>query len=69
MKILYAATDQDLAYIHGGTVHINAVVQELIRHGNEVHLLVQRSEQPKLISSGARIHELPRMNRFLLWTA
>jgi glycosyltransferase involved in cell wall biosynthesis len=69
MKILYAATDQDLAAVHGGTIHINAVAQELIHHGNEVHLLVQHSDQPKLVSSNVRIHELPRTHRFLLWTA
>ncbi len=84
MKILYAATDQDLATVHGGTIHINAVAQELTRHGNEVHLLVQRSDQPKLASTTAvsphyegrdqrggwdvKIHELPRTHRFLLWT-
>lgn len=69
MKILYAATDQDLATVHGGTIHINAVAQELTRHGNEVHLLVQQSDQPKLVSSDAKVHELPRTHRFLLWTA
>jgi glycosyltransferase involved in cell wall biosynthesis len=69
MKILYAATDQDLATIHGGTIHINAVVQELTDRGNEVHLLVQHSNQPKIISSNAKVHELPRTHRFLLWTA
>ncbi len=84
MKILYAATDQDLATVHGGTIHINAVAQELTRHGNEVHLLVQHSDQPKLASATAvsppyeggdqrggwdlKVHELPRTHRFLLWT-
>jgi glycosyltransferase involved in cell wall biosynthesis len=68
MKILYAATDQDLATVHGGTIHIHAVAQELTRHGNEVHLLVQHSDQPKLVSSNVKIHELPRTHRFLLWT-
>lgn len=68
MKILYAATDQDLATIHGGTIHINAVAQELTRHGHEVHLIIQHSDQPKLIQANVRIHELPRTNRFLLWT-
>jgi glycosyltransferase involved in cell wall biosynthesis len=69
MKILYAATDQDLATIHGGTIHINAVSQELTRHSHEVHLLVQHSNQPKLISSDIKVHELARTHRFLLWTA
>jgi glycosyltransferase involved in cell wall biosynthesis len=68
MKILYAATDQDLATVHGGTIHINAVAQELTRHGNEVHLLIQRSDQPKIVPSDIKIHELPRTHRFLLWT-
>jgi glycosyltransferase involved in cell wall biosynthesis len=68
MKILYAATDQDLATVHGGTIHINAVAQELTRHGNEVHLLIQHSNQPKLISSDVLIRELPRTNKFLLWS-
>jgi starch synthase len=69
MKILYAATDQDLATVHGGTIHIKAVAQELIQHGNEVHLLVQHSDQPKIVSAEVKIHELPRTHRFLLWTA
>jgi len=69
MKILYAATDQDLASVHGGTIHVNAVTQELTRHGNEVHLLIQHSDQPKIISSDAKVHELPHTHRFLLWSA
>jgi glycosyltransferase involved in cell wall biosynthesis len=68
MKILYAATDQDLATIHGGTIHINAVAQELTHHGNDVHLLVQHSDQPKIIPSNIKVHEIPRTHRFLLWT-
>lgn len=69
MKILYAATDQDLATVHGGTIHINAVAQELTDLENEVHLLVQHCDQPKIISSDVKVHELPRTHRFLLWTA
>ena len=53
MKILYAATDQDLATVHGGTIHVYAVAQELTRHGNEVHLLIQRSDQPKIVPVGS----------------
>ena len=68
MKILYAATDQDLAAVHGGTIHINAVAQELTHRGNEVHLLVQHNDQPKIISSDVKVHELPRTHRFLLWS-
>jgi glycosyltransferase involved in cell wall biosynthesis len=68
MKILYAATDQDLATVHGGTIHINAVAQELTRHGNDVHLLIQRSDQPKIVPSDVKLHELPITHRFLLWT-
>lgn len=69
MKILYAATDQDLASVHGGTIHINAVAQELTRHGNEVHLLVQQNDRQKLIASEVKVHGLKRTHRFLLWTA
>jgi glycosyltransferase involved in cell wall biosynthesis len=69
MKILYAATDQDLASIHGGTIHVNAVAQQLTHYGNELHLLIQRSDRPKTIPSNVRLHELPRMHRFMLWTA
>jgi len=69
MKILYSATDQDLATVHGGTIHMNAVAQELTQRGNEVHLLVQHSDQPKIISSDVKVHEIPATHRFLLWTA
>lgn len=68
MKILYAATDQDLASVHGGTIHINAVAKELTDRGNEVHLLVQHIDRPKIISSNVKVHEIPRTHRFLLWT-
>ncbi len=68
MKILYAATDQDLASFHGGTIHSMAVARELIRHGHQVHLLIQRSAQPRSVPEEIAVHELPRMHRFLLWT-
>jgi alpha-maltose-1-phosphate synthase len=67
MKILYAATDQDLTSVHGGTIHVRAVTEELTRHGNEIHLLIQRSDQPKLVPANEKVHELPRKHRFLLW--
>ncbi|HSE41644.1 MAG TPA: glycosyltransferase family 4 protein [Acidobacteriota bacterium] len=69
MKILYAATDQDLASIHGGSIHVFAVTAELIHHGHEVHLVVQESSKPVQVPDGSFIHELRPTHRFMLWNA
>ena len=69
MKILYTATDQDLGSFHGGTIHVLAVTAELLKYGHEVHLVIQKSLQPRSISDRIIIHEIARTNRYLLWKA
>ncbi len=68
MKILYAATDQDLSFYHGGSVHVIAVTKELTDHGHEVHLVLQESDGEMIdISQWAMVHKLGKRHPYLLW--
>jgi glycosyltransferase involved in cell wall biosynthesis len=67
MKILYAATDQDLSSFHGGTIHVRAVASELRKYGHEIHLVIQRSLTLRSVPGGCTVHEIPRTSRYLLW--
>lgn len=68
MKILYVASDQDLSSYHGGTVHILAVVEELVDYGHEMHLAFQESDKETVvIPEKAILHPLKKRHPYLLW--
>ncbi len=67
MKIIYAATDQDLASFHGGTIHVCAVTSEMLRQGHEVHLIIQKSVATPSLPTGCIVHTIPQISRYLLW--
>lgn len=70
MRILYAATDQDLTSYHGGTVHVMAVTKELTDYGHEIHLVLQESTgETVVVPQSVTVHKLRKRHPYFLWRA
>lgn len=59
MRILYSAIDQSVPAAHGGSVHVTAVAEGLVRRGHEVHVLVSPGEGGALPGGPAHWSAMP----------
>ncbi|GAB3278179.1 glycosyltransferase family 4 protein [Kineosporia babensis] len=67
MRIAYVCTDPGIPVFgtKGASLHVRAVLSELLRRGHEVHLLCVRSGEgaaaQALLEAGLIVHQLPRV--------